>query len=220
MLQKFARSSLLASQRASFVQLPSRYFRQANNLHEIVYTNECETLQRTTKYLERTDKVYKPSQTLEFNREGELLLYSCDNIKHSQVYLKYPYVFYDSFIPLSWYIFFINPFNMPWHFTLSFFYIANSLAWMPHAMYWKHLDRKIHKLYLLRGGKYMRVWTQNPMGDRNYSWISNNEVNLLTEDYENFADPVEDENFLKKTGQLKYELQVELDHYMEHAITH
>ena len=57
------------------------------------------------------------------------------------------------------------------------------------------------------------------MGDRNYSWASNNEVNLLTEDYEDFAEPVEDENFLKKTGQLKYELQVQLDHYVEHAIT-
>jgi hypothetical protein len=188
-------------------------------LHEVVYTNECETLQRTTKYLERTEKVYKPSQTLEFNREGELMLYSCDNIKHSQVYLKYPYIMYDALMPLSWYVFFVNPFNMPWHFTLSFFYIANSLAWMPHVMYWKHLDRKIHKLFLLRGGKYLRIWTQNPMGDRNYSWASINECNLLTEDYEDFAEPVEDENFLKKTGQLKYELQVQLDHYVEHAIT-
>jgi len=44
-------------------------------------------------------------------------------------------------------------------------------------------------------------------------------MNLITEDYEDFAEPVEDENFLKKTGQLKYELQVQLDNYVEHAIT-
>ena len=44
------------------------------------------------------------------------------------------------------------------------------------------------------------------MGDRFYSWINNYEINLLTEDYEDFADPVEDEEFLKKNGQLKYEV--------------
>jgi hypothetical protein len=69
----------------------SRSFRQVHNLHEVVYTTQAELAQRTTKYLERTDKVYKASQTLEFNREGELLLWSCDNVKHSTVYLKYPY---------------------------------------------------------------------------------------------------------------------------------
>jgi len=91
-----------------------RHFRQVNNLHEIVYTAQAELAQRTTKYLERTDKVYKPSETIEFNREGELLLFSCDNIRHSPVYLKYPYIMYDGLIPLSWYIFFCNPFGMSW----------------------------------------------------------------------------------------------------------
>jgi hypothetical protein len=57
------------------------------------------------------------------------------------------------------------------------------------------------------------------MGDRFYSWANNCEMNLLTEDYEDFADPVDDENFLKKNGQLKYELQVQLDNYVDHAIT-
>ena len=65
------------------VATPNRQFRQVNNLHEIVFTAQAEIAQRTTKYLERTDKVYKPSQTLEFNREGEMLLYSCDNIANS-----------------------------------------------------------------------------------------------------------------------------------------
>ena len=56
------------------------------------------------------------------------------------------------------------------------------------------------------------------MGDRYYSWINNYEINLLTEDYMDFADPVEEENFLKKNGQLKYEVQVELDNYIDHAV--
>jgi hypothetical protein len=44
------------------------------------------------------------------------------------------------------------------------------------------------------------------MGDKNYSWANINEAHLLTEDYEDFAEPADDENFIKKNGQLKYEL--------------
>uniref|UniRef100_A0A7S3U6N8 Uncharacterized protein n=1 Tax=Strombidinopsis acuminata TaxID=141414 RepID=A0A7S3U6N8_9SPIT len=174
--------------------------------------------QRTSKYLERTDKVYKPSQTLEFNRDGEMLLYSCDNIKHSVVYFKYPYCMLDCLVPLSWYMFFINPFALSWQFTLSFFYLSNWFAWMPHVLYWKHLDKKIHKLFLLRGGKYVRLYTQNPLGDKFYSWAHICEFHLLTEDAEDFAE-VDDEQIMKKNGQLKYEVQVQLDNYVDHAIT-
>merc|ERR1719240_1744610 len=81
-----------------------RSFRQVHDLHEVVYTTQEELAGRTAKYLERTDKVYKPSQTLEFNREGELLLWSCDNIRHSTVYFKYPYCLIDCSIPMSWYL--------------------------------------------------------------------------------------------------------------------
>ena len=57
------------------------------------------------------------------------------------------------------------------------------------------------------------------MGDQFYSWINNCEIHLLTEDYHDFAEPVEEEDFLKKAGQLKYELQVQMDHYTDHSIT-
>lgn len=135
--------------------------------------------------------MYKPSQTLEFNREGEMLLYSCDNVKHSVIYLKYPYIMYDCFIPLSWYIFFINPFSWTWQITTTFLYAANALAWLPHVLYWKHLDRKIHKLFLLRGGKYVRILTQNPLGDRFYSWAHICEFNLISRDYTEFVEDVD-----------------------------
>jgi hypothetical protein len=187
-----------------------------NNLHEISYTANLELAQRTSKYLERTNKVYKPSKTIEFNREGELLLYSCDNVKHSIVYFKYPYIMYDMALPLSIYLFYFNPFNFTWQVTLSFFYASACFSWMPHVMYLKSLDKKIHKLLLLRGGKYVRIWTQNPLGDRFYSWANNCEIHLLTEDYKDFADPAEDEQFLKTSGQLKYEVQVQLDNYQDH----
>ena len=107
--------------------------------------------------LEYTDKVYKPSKTIEFDRNGELLLFSCDNIKNSVVYLKYPYCMYDCLIPVSWYFFFVNPFMWRWQATLSFFYFTSSFVWVPHMMYLKSLDRKINKFWLLRGGKYCRI---------------------------------------------------------------
>ena len=52
---------LASSQRAVMGAYPTRQFRQVNNLHEIIYTNQAELAQRTEKYLERTDRVYKPS---------------------------------------------------------------------------------------------------------------------------------------------------------------
>jgi hypothetical protein len=39
----------------------SRSFRQVHDLNEVVYTAQAELEGRTAKYLERTDKVYKPS---------------------------------------------------------------------------------------------------------------------------------------------------------------
>ena len=93
--------------------LPSvvRNFRQVQDLNQVVATAELEEQQRSEKFLEYTQKIYKPSRTIEFNREGEVLLFSCDNIKKSQVYLKYPYVMYDAMIPLAFYIFFADPCN-------------------------------------------------------------------------------------------------------------
>jgi len=123
---------------------------------------------------------------------------------------------YDCSIPLALYMFYYNPFNFTWQVTLTAMYAATCLAWMPHVMYWKSLDKKIHKLYLLRGGKYVRIWTQNPMGDMYYSWANNCEIHLLTEDANTFAELPEDESFMKPSGQLKYEVNVQLDHYQDH----
>ena len=71
---------------------------------------------------------------------------------------------------------------------------------------------------MLRGGKYVRFMTQNPMMDKFYSWGHIYEINLLTENYEDFEDPPEDANFLNKTGQLKYEVQVQMDNYVDHSV--
>ena len=90
---------------------------------------------------------------------GEVLLYSCDNVKHSVVYFKYPYVVYDSLVPLSIYMYFVNPLSWGWPVVGTLLWTSCCFAWLPHVMYWKSLDRKIHQLYLLRGGKYLKIWT-------------------------------------------------------------
>ena len=38
-------------------------------------------------------RVYKPTYTIEFNREGEVLLYSANPINSETLYFKYPYIF-------------------------------------------------------------------------------------------------------------------------------
>ena len=103
--------------------------------------------------------------------------------------------------------------------TLPIFYAANCFGWIPLALYWKSLDKKIHKMYLLRGGKYVKIWTMNPMGDRYYSWAHICEFHLLTEDASDFAINVDDEDFLTKAGQLKYEVHTQLENYVDHAVT-
>ena len=86
-----------------------RGFSHIKDLNQIMYTAEIEEEQRKSKFLEYTNKIYKPSKTITFDRNGECLLFSVDNFKHSQVYLKYPYCMIDALIPLSFYLFFCDP---------------------------------------------------------------------------------------------------------------
>lgn len=102
--------SKIKQAKANNIFTPSvKGYKQVQDLHQVVATAELEETQRTEKFVEYTSKIYKPSSTIEFNREGELLLFSCDNIRLSQVYLKYPYVMFDAMIPLSMYIFWADP---------------------------------------------------------------------------------------------------------------
>lgn len=46
--------------------------------------------------LVKTNRVYKPTYTIEFNREGEVLMYSADPLKNETIYFKYPFIFCTS----------------------------------------------------------------------------------------------------------------------------
>lgn len=120
--------------------------------------------------IEQTDRVYKPSYSIEFNREGEVLLYSCDPIKESTVYLKYPYILYESLLPASLYMFLKNPLDLSGTINSVFFFYM-SFAWIPRIWYWRSLQYKVHRLYLLRGGKVLKVETNSMAGDRFKNWV-------------------------------------------------
>jgi hypothetical protein len=99
------------SQTTKLIHAPSslKGFKQTNDLHKVIGTAELEEKSRSAKFVEYSDKVYKPSKTIQFDRNGELLLFSCDNIKHSQIYLKYPYIMIDCIAPIAVYNFFVDP---------------------------------------------------------------------------------------------------------------
>jgi hypothetical protein len=86
-----------------------RFYSHVKHLTQIMETVEQEENQRKAKFLEYTHKVYKPSKTITFERSGEVLLFSVDNFRNSQVYTKYPYCLIDALIPLAVYNFFVNP---------------------------------------------------------------------------------------------------------------
>lgn len=55
-------------------------------------------------------------------------------------------------------------------------------------------------------------------GDIYWSWVNINECHLLTEDYEEFADK-DEADFMNKEGQLKYEVQMQLEYFQDQCVT-
>jgi len=103
-----------------------------------------------------TDRVYKPTYTVEFNRVGETLLYSCEPTKHMTIYMKYPYILYESFIPICAFMWYVNPFNIPWNWNyLNIFAMAS--LWWPRVWYWAFVKYHPRRMWLLRGGRYIKI---------------------------------------------------------------
>jgi hypothetical protein len=97
------------SAKSGLLSIQSKGFKHVNHLIDVMNSANVEEQQRKAKFIEYTNKVYKPSKTLTFDRNGELLLFSADNLKHSQIYLKYPYCLYNMLFPIGMYNFFVDP---------------------------------------------------------------------------------------------------------------
>ena len=103
----------------------SRGIAQAKNMHREIAKAKIQQMQDNPETLEFTDRIYKPSYTIEFNRVGEVLLYSCEPFKHLEIYLKYPYVLYETLIPLSLGLWYLNPLELEWHYNHMLLFFAN-----------------------------------------------------------------------------------------------
>jgi hypothetical protein len=63
----------------------------------------------------------------------------------------------DSFLILFWYNFFADPLNMDWRLKHGLFYSTFTIGFLPHFLYVRGLQKKIYKIFLMRGGKYCKI---------------------------------------------------------------
>jgi hypothetical protein len=161
------------------------------------------------------DKIYKPSQTIEFGRTGEVLLYSCDPFKHKTIFLKYPYVLFESLVPLMLFMGIANPLHVSWIATYGFYFAAMGLCF-PRAWYLHSMQYRIRRMWLLRGGKFLKLERNSLAGDAFTNWIEIRHVQPLSKDFREFEG--EEANFLTEEGQLKYELGVECEQFRQWGV--
>lgn len=167
-------------------------------------------------HVETYDKVYKPSAPIEFNRTGEVLLYSCDPFKHKTIYLKYPYVLFESLSPLMAFQFVANPLHLPWAANYAFLFGAFML-WFPRFWYLNSMQYRIRRVWLMRGGKFLKLERSSLAGDQYTNWIEIRHLRPLTEDFKEFED--DEADFLTAEGQLKHELGAEAEHFRQWGTT-
>ena len=107
--------------RQSLIQFKPRFqSSHIKNLYTEGLKYEIE-MEHQRPLIEETTRVYKPTYPIEFNREGEVLLYSCEPVKEvvwfmqMTVYFKYPYILYESAIPIFLYAYLMNPLDLEWY---------------------------------------------------------------------------------------------------------
>lgn len=161
-------------------------------------------------HIDTYDKIYKPTQTIEFGRTGEVLLYSCNPFIHKTIYFKYPYVLFESLSPLMLFMGLANPMTVSWMATYGFYFAAMGLLF-PRAWYLHSMQYRIRRMTLLRGGKFLKIERSTLAGDQLTSWLEIRHLMPISEDFREFED--DNSDFLTEEGQLKYELGVECEHF-------
>ena len=162
-------------------------------------------------------RIYKPTYQLEFNRVGELLLYSGTPFKHKTLYTQYPYVLYESLIPLAFFMFLMNPLELTWF--INFMNIpAMVLLTYPRVWHLWSFGYRVKKMFLMRGGKVVKIERTTLAGDMYTDWAEVRFFKPISEDFTQF-DCRDEAEFLDKEGQLRYELATELDHFKHYAVT-
>ena len=112
----------------------------------------------------------------------------------------------ESFIPLAILNYVLNPFDMVWYWTSMGMYGSLALT-IPRIWYFSDFKWYPQKVFLLRGGRVLRVESQSIGNDKFTYWVETYLARPLTEDKMRFDDRNE-ADFLTEEGQLKYDLNV------------
>jgi hypothetical protein len=83
---------------------------------------------------------------------------------------------------------------------------------------WDISDQKylVQKLFLLRGGRVLKIETMSMSGDRFTSWFETYNSRPLTADEKHFDDR-DEADFLLEEGQLKHNLAIQVDDMKEYG---
>lgn len=105
----------------------------------------------------------------------------------------------------------LNPLDMVWHWASMAMYGSLALT-IPRIWYFSDFKWTPMRLYLLRGGRVLKVESQNLGADRFVYWLEVHLVRPLTEDKLRFADR-DEADFLTEEGQLRHDLDVEVEEF-------
>lgn len=136
--------------KTSFALANFKSFRTWLHIPNMVSANKRKAMQDNLdnveqSALERDDRVYKPTYTLELNRVGEILLYSCEPAKHMTVYYKYPYILYESLAPMCMFLYGTNPLSLPWTYEYGLLLILLT-CWWPRVWWLRSLRYRIRRM--------------------------------------------------------------------------
>lgn len=103
----------------------------------------------------------------------------------------------------------LNPLDLVWYWN-SFFLYFTPFVLCSRTWYWRDFMYYPNKLFLLRGGRVLKVESQSLGNYRYIYWAENQFLRPLTQDKLRFDDR-DNADFLTEEGQLKYNLNVEAE---------
>jgi hypothetical protein len=101
----------------------------------------------------------------------------------------------------------LNPFDLLWYWNSFFLYFTPSV-FIARIWYFRDFMYYPNKLFLLRGGRVIKVEAQSLGHMRYIYWAETQFLKPLTQDKLHFDDR-DNADFLTEEGQLKYDLNVE-----------
>lgn len=115
----------------------------------------------------------------------------------------------ESLCPLFILNYVLNPFEMVWYWPSFFFWISTAMV-IPRIWYFSDFIYTPQKIFLLRGGRVLKVESQTISNRKYIYWFETFQCKPLTQDKLRFDDR-DNADFLTEQGQLKYDLNIELE---------